>query len=60
MQTFIANSESGAMYNTNKGVGDEESEQGVGNLIDENNHKNVDASKHTSFWISWFQLSTSI
>jgi len=26
-----------------------ESEQGVGNLIEENNHKNVDASKHTSF-----------
>jgi hypothetical protein len=49
MQAFLANSESGVMYNTNEGVGDEESEQGVWNLIEENNHKNVDASKHTSF-----------
>jgi hypothetical protein len=37
------------MYNANEGVGDEEREQGVGDLIEENNHKNVDANKHTSF-----------
>ncbi len=49
MQTFLANSELGVMCDTNEGVGDEESEQGVGNFIKENNHKNVDANKHTSF-----------
>lgn len=60
MQAFLATSELGIMYDTNEGVGDEESEQGIVNLIEENNYKNVDACKHTSFWISWIQLSISI
>ncbi len=60
MQAFLANSELGIIYNTNEGVRDKENEQGVGDLIEENNHKNVDAGKHTSFWISWIQLSISI
>jgi hypothetical protein len=49
MQAFLATSELGIMYDTNEGVGDEESEQGIVNLIEENNYKNVDACKHTSF-----------